>query len=134
MTRHLPFAGTQLSAFVAHRIAALRPRKSQAAIATEAGFINVNVLSMIKTGTSKLPLDRVPALAKALECDPARLFRMALMQSGKETSWPVIEDVFGTVVTRNEVAWLEALREASGNTDPTMTVRARAAIFGVFGK
>lgn len=43
-------------------------------------------------------------------------------------------EVFGTVVTRNEVAWLEALREASERTDPTLTNRARSAIFGIFGK
>ncbi len=134
MTRQSPYAGTELSAFITHRIAELRPKKSQIEIATEAGFVNPNMVSMIKAGTSKLALDRVADLAKALETDPARLFRMALLQSGHETTRPVVEEIFGTVVSRNEVAWLEAIRDASGNTDPTLTVRARAAIRGIFGK
>jgi len=134
MARNKPYGGTELAAFITHRIAELRPRKSQIEIASEAGYPNPNMLSMLKSGTTKLALDRVAALAKALETDPARLFRMALLQSGHETTRPVIEEVFGTVVTRNEVAWLEAIREASGNTDPTLTVRARGAILGIFGK
>ena len=134
MARNKPYGGTDLAAFITHRIAELRPRKSQIAIASEAGYPNPNMLSMLKAGTTKLALDRVVALAKALETDPARLFQMALLQSGHETTRPVIEEVFGTVTTRNEVGWIEAIREASGNSDPTLTVRARAAIFGIFGK
>ena len=42
--------------------------------------------------------------------------------------------VLGTIVSRNEVSWLEVLREASGNTDPVITTRARSAIRGIFGK
>ena len=42
--------------------------------------------------------------------------------------------IFGSVVTRSEVGCVDAIREASGNTDPTLTARARAAIFGIFGK
>ena len=73
-----PYADTQMSAFLTNRILELRPRKSQVQIASEAGFVNANVLSMLKSGKTKLPLDRVPALAAALECDPSRLFRMAV--------------------------------------------------------
>jgi hypothetical protein len=134
LTRTKPYAGTELSAFVTHRINELRPRKSQADIAAEAGFVNPNVLSMIKSGTSRLALDRVPALAAALECDPARLYRLALMQTGMETAQAAILEVFGSVVTRNEAAWLAEIRDASGNSDPGLTSRGRTAIRGIFGK
>ncbi|WP_394198569.1 helix-turn-helix domain-containing protein [Litoreibacter albidus] len=134
MARNKPYGGTNLAAFITMRITELRPRKSQAEIASEAGFANANMLSMLKSGTTKLALDRVANLAKALEVDPARLFQMALLQSGHETTRPVITAVFGTIVTRNEVGWLEAIREASGDTDPALTARARASIFGTFGK
>lgn len=134
MARNKPYAGTKLAGFVAHRIAELRPYKSQAQIASEAGFANANMLSMIKAGTAKLALDRVADLARALDTDPARLFRMAMLQSGHETTRSVVEEVFDTLVSRNEIAWLLAIREASGETDPTLTARARAAIFGIFGK
>lgn len=134
MARTRPYSGTELSEFVAHRVAELRPRKTQSEIASEAGFINPNVLSMIKSGATKLPLDRVVDLARALECDPARLFRLALLQSGHETTRAVVEQVFGTPVSRNEIGWLMAIREAASETDPALTTRARAAIRGIFGK
>ncbi len=68
---------------------------------------------MIKTGANKLPLDRVPGLAKALECDPGLLFKMAVEQMGGATTEIAIRKIFGTVVTENEVAWLEEIRDAS---------------------
>ncbi len=129
MARNKPYGGTELAAFITHRITELRPRKSQVEIASEAGYPNPNMLSMLKSGTTKLALDRVVNLAKALETDPARLFQLALLQSGHETTRPVIEDVFGSVVSRNEVSWLEAIREASGNTDPTAYSGACAHLF-----
>jgi transcriptional regulator with XRE-family HTH domain len=76
-----PHADTRLAKFVAQRIAELSGRKTQAEIASEAGFANSNMISMIKSGATKLALDRVPQLSKALECDPAFLLRLALEQS-----------------------------------------------------
>ncbi len=128
-----PFADTDLAAFIAKRVLELRP-KSQIDIAGEAGFVNANVLSMLKSGATKLPLDRVLALAKALECDPKRLFLLALQQRGNETEKTAITDIFGTVVTRNEVIWLEELRDASGRSDPSLPSRSRAALRGIFSK
>ncbi len=129
-----PYAATQMSASLTKRMLELRPRKSQAQIADEAGFVNANILSMLKPGKSKLPLDRVPALAAALECDPSRLFRMAVAQSSYQTTSTVIDEIFGTIVNKNEEAWLEELREASDNRDPALTSRARTARRGIFGK
>lgn len=128
-----PFADTDLAAFIAKRVLELRP-KSQIDIAQEAGFQNPNFISMLKNGAAKLPLDRVLALAAALECDPKRLFRLAFEQQGYETEQTAIADIFGTVVTRNEVIWLEELRDASGRSDPSLTSRSRAALRGIFSK
>jgi hypothetical protein len=129
-----PFADTRLAKFLQKRILELRSRKTQALIATEAGFSQANMLAMIKVGASKLPLDRVPALAKALECDPALLFMMAMEQLGGDTTEPAIRRIFGTLVTENEVAWLEEIRKASGHSDPALTSKARAAIRGIYGR
>jgi hypothetical protein len=134
MTRKTPHADTRLAQFLRQRILELKPSKSQIDIATEAGFTNPNMLSMIKAGTSKLPLDRVQALAKALEIDPKRLFLLAFQQTGDETTQKAVEDIFGTVVTRNEVRWLEEVRDASGHSDPALTTRARTALRAIFGK
>jgi hypothetical protein len=91
------------------------------------------MLAMIKSGASKLPLDRVPALAKALECDKALLFKLAVEQQATALSL-VISDIFGTAVTKNEIAWLEEIRSASDNSDPHLTTKAQRAIRGIFGK
>ena len=129
-----PYADTRLAAYLTKRILELRPRKSQQEIATEAGFINVNMMSMLKSGKSKIPLDRVSALAKALEVDPRLLFKMAVEQSSYETTSRVIDEIFGTIVSRNEVIWLEALRDASDHKDPALTMRSRTALRSIFNK
>ncbi len=81
-----------------------------------------------------MPLDRVASLAAALECDPRMLFNLALQQLGGDTTLRVIGEIFGSIVARNEVAWLEAIRDASGSTDRSLTSRGRSAIRGIFGK
>src|SRR4051812_28502756 len=102
-----PYANTRLARFVERRILELKAKKTQSTIASEAGFGQHNMLTNIKLGNSKLPLDRVPALAKALECDSAFLFRLALEQIGGETTALAIRNIFGSIVTRNEADWLE---------------------------
>ena len=134
MSAGKPFAGSRLAAFITKRILELRPAKTQAQIATEAGFANVNMASMIKAGATRLPIDRVPALAKALDCDPAYLLLLALEQTVGSTEAAAITSILSNAVTNNEMAWVRALREASDMSDPPLTRRARAAIFGVFGK
>lgn len=133
MTTKKPHADTRLAKFVEKRVLELRPRKSQIVIATEAGYPNPNMLAMIKSGATKLALDRVPALAAALECDAKHLFRLALEQSWGATTARTIDEIFGTVVSRNEVVWLKEIRDASGQTDPTLTARLRSALRAVFG-
>ncbi|WP_348524938.1 hypothetical protein [Pararhodobacter sp. SW119] len=92
------------------------------------------MISMIKSGATKLALDRVPQLSKALECDPAFLLRLALEQSLGATAAKSVHDIFGTPLTRNEIEWILELRDASGDTDPRLTARSRAAFRGIFGK
>lgn len=133
-TARRPFSHTRLTRFLEKRILELRPRKSQIEIAAEAGFVQTNMLAMIKNGSTKLPLDRVPGLAKALDCDPRHLFLLAMEQLGNDTTVQAIAEIFGTVVTRNEVAWLEEIRAASGHSDPSLTTRTRSAIRAAFGK
>lgn len=129
-----PYAGTRLAKYLEKRILELRPKKTQITIASEAGFVNPNMLAMIKAGAAKLPLDRVAALATALECDSVLLFQLAIEQLGGDTTELAIKQIFGTLVTENEVAWLEEIRRASGNTNPSLTSKARSAVRGIFGK
>lgn len=86
-----PHSDTRLAKFLTKRILELRAKKSQIEIAFEAGFPNPSVLAMIKNGTTKLPLDRVPAMAQALECDAAYLIATPGNQSSHSTKSALLE-------------------------------------------
>ena len=129
-----PHLNTRAAVFLTDRINKLRVRKTQKQIAHEAGFVNANMLSLLKSGSSKIPIDRVPALAKALETDPAYLMRLVLEQSVGRTAAQAIIDVCGTPVTEREKQWLEELRDVSGDSDPRLTARSRSSLRGIFGK
>ena len=129
-----PYKNSAASLFIAKRIAELSHRKTQSQIAAEAGFVNPNMMVFLKNGRNKLPLDRIPSLAKALEVDPAFLMRLALEQAVGATSAQAILEIFGTPVSENEALWLNALREASQDSDPRPTGRTRAAFMALFEK
>lgn len=129
-----PYANTATARLIADRIRDLSHRKTQAEIASEAGFGNANMMTFLKNGRNKVPLDRVPSLAKALEVDPAYLMRLALDQAVGATAAKAITEIFGTPATENECGWLTELRDASENTDPRLTARSRATLRGIFGK
>lgn len=129
-----PHAETRLAKFLDRRILELSAKKSQRDIAIEAGFPNANYVSMLKSGSAKLALDRVPAMAKALETDPKFLFVLALEQAGFETTRAAVGNIFGAVVTDHEADWLEEIRDASDGSNPRLSRRARAALRGIFGK
>ena len=129
-----PYADSELAVYLDKRILELKYKKTQREIAVAAGFVSVNILTMIKQGNSKLAMDRVATLAAALEIDPKYLLRLALLQKGNETMIRVFDEVIGTFVSDREVNWLQELREASSNSDPAVTTRARSALRAIFGK
>lgn len=61
-------------------------------IAAESGFNAPNVLSMIRTGRTKLPLDKIPAFARSLGVEPEPLL-IAALQAYKPQLWEVIDSV-----------------------------------------
>ncbi len=129
-----PYQDSRLAKFLDTRLLELKHKKTQAQIAEEAGFVNPNMLTMIKQGATKLPLDRVPDLARALDTDRAFLLRLALEQAEGNTAAAAIYDIIGEPITENEKAWLAEIRDASGDTDPRLTSRAKAAIRSVLTK
>lgn len=129
-----PYQNTPTAKLITDRIRDLSHRKTQAEIASEAGFANANMMTFLKSGRNKVPIDRVPSLAKALEVDPAYLMRLALDQAVGATAAKAITDIFGSPATENERGWLAELRDASDNSDPRITGRSRTALRGIFGK
>ncbi|MGY6697604.1 MAG: XRE family transcriptional regulator [Roseinatronobacter sp.] len=129
-----PHSETRLAKFISKRIDELKGTKAQVEIATQAGFTNPNFLSMLKAGSSKLPIDRVPDMARALDADPAYLLRLTLEQQLGPVAARAVDDLLGTPLSKNERAWIEELRDASDNLDPTMTKKSRGALRAIFGK
>lgn len=134
MTDGRPYRDTELARFLDKRISQLRGKRTQREIASLAGFPNPNVLSMLKSGTSKCPVDRVPALAEALETDARYLLRLALLQAWGDTAARVIDEIVGTILSRNEEAWVRELRDVTDNADPVLTARLRAQFRALWGR
>lgn len=107
--------------------------KTQKDIALELGYDKPNMIAMMKSGDVKVPLDKVPALAKALNIEPAFLMRLAMNQY-----WPgfadTIADVFGTVLTPNETRIVEKIREFSKNSDPALNREVESHLRAAFKK
>ena len=123
---------SKVSVFVRDRIKELQGTKLQKEIAREAGFPNPNILSMLKQGDVKLSLDRVPLLAKALDVDPAYLFRLAIEQFYSEDTVRMILSFSGSALSKAEKNILEVIRSATGGKDPELTENMEKELFTLF--
>ncbi len=124
-----PHANSVLARFIDKRIDELRGVKTQREIADAAGVKRPNIVSMFKTGETQLPLERIPAFARALDADPAHLFRL-----GMHDRWPelgaVIGEKFGRrLASANEEAIpLTPWRIATNDNDPAPNAQIEAAV------
>ena len=110
--------------YLTKRIEALSGIKNQREIAAEIGYDKPNMISMFKRGETKVPLDKIPLLAKALHVDPAHLFRLAM-----EQQWPgmkaVVDEIFNNIASDNETAsLLKPWREITKERDPSPNSRS----------
>jgi hypothetical protein len=126
-----PFKDTGMARFLAKRVDELSPQKCQREIAGDAGYDKPNILSMFKRGETKVPLDKVPALARALDVDPAHLLRLAIEQQMPEVV-KIIDDIFGNTVSVNEFKIVDAIRKASNDANPKATTAQLHAIGEIF--
>ncbi|MBZ9857074.1 helix-turn-helix domain-containing protein [Mesorhizobium sp. CA13] len=122
---------SEIAKFLDKRIHELSHRKSQRDIAKEIGFINDNVVSMMKSGRTKVPLDRVVSIAKALEVAPRPLFVLALMQDGNEKDRAAFQEMVGEF-SENELEIIRAIRKFSNGRDPKMSVISRKILKAIF--
>ena len=124
----MPFANSAIARYLDKQIEALRGDKTQREIAIEIGYDKPNMISMFKRGEAKVPLDKIPLLAKALHLDPTHLFRLAL-----EQYWPnmgdMIAKIFGRIASENEEAiLLRKWRTATDNMDPAPSPALEEAV------
>ena len=87
--------------------------KTQDEIAKEAGFDSSNTISMIKTGRTKLPLARIPALAKALDADPKEMLAISLEAYQPELYAVLSAIAPSMLISTQELRVIHALRVAA---------------------
>lgn len=96
--------------------------KSQKDVAQELGYDNPNIINMFKQGLTKVPLNKIGSLAKALAVDPVFLFSMVMLEYAPETL-VAIEEIFeASILTGNERNLITAYRKATHGTDATAVV------------
>lgn len=128
MTKQFPQRPT-VAEYLADKIAAID--KTQRQIAEECGFDNPNIITMFKLGQTKLPINRIAPLAKALEVDPAFLLRLVMYEYMKE-SWECVENIMqSTVLSANELQLVRAYREVTGDNDAAAVVIDRSAVLAI---
>jgi len=126
-----PFANTKLAQYLRRQLPVVAKDKSQREIAHEMGFTKPNIISMYKRGDVRVPLEKLPLLAKAIGADVAYLFRLGL-----EQYWPeqqeAIDAVFGTVITKNEARIIKKIRDVTDDNDPALTPELAEKLEEVF--
>lgn len=105
---------------------------TQQNVAEAVGFNNRNMLTIIKKGLGKLPIERVPAMAKCLKVDERHLMRLALLQSYSPEIVNMILGVTDYMVSANERAIIETIRSATNNSDPELTPDLTEKIQAIF--
>ena len=120
---------TSVAEFIADRLAAID--KTQRQVATECGLEHANVITMFKQGNTRLPLNRIGPLAKALEVDPVHLLRLAMREYLPDT-WDSIENAMqSTLMTARELDLIRAYRAATGDDDSVATVIKGDAVIAI---
>ena len=89
--------------------------KTQREIATEMGYDRPNVISMLKSGEMRMPIERIPAFSKATGVDALLLTKTAMLEYMPET-WNVLSGTTtppaeSQINIRGPVAVIERFKE-----------------------
>jgi hypothetical protein len=97
--------------------------RSQKAVATDCGYANANIITMFKKGRTKLPLNKVAAMAGALNADPQYMLRLVMTEYDPE-AWAVVVQIMGAgvTVTEDELRLLDLVRAAGRGRAPCLDV------------
>ena len=85
-------------------------------IGAEIGYSKPNFISMLRKGIVKIPVQKVPLLAKACGVDPVHGLNLALSEYMPEVA-ETIREYLGEPLSGEEAALLEAYREAKAELD-----------------
>jgi hypothetical protein len=123
-----PCKRSSIAKFIDTQVENLKGIKSESEIASDLDYDTTIVVSMLRRGDLKVPLDNVPRLARALRADAGHLFRLAL-----EQYWPdhakLLLDILGCPLEADEEAILmNKWRAVNRNLDALSDVKIRAAV------
>ncbi len=105
--------------------------RPQTEIASASGYINPNMITMLKKGRTKLPLAKVGAIAGALGIDASYLLRIAYREYEPEV-WAVIEEVLSDdcLPTQGERDLIRYLRSTGGDSPMDFSAPENLRILG----
>lgn len=110
--------------------------KSQREIASDMGFERQNIITMLKQGTTRMPLDRVERFALSMDRDPAELVRL-WMEEYAPDHLKVLDKNIGMTMSSAERQWISRMRRLFEDGVPEwdegweQTLRDRARRTGV---
>lgn len=84
--------------------------KTQRQIALEIGYTKPNIITMFKQGLTKLPLDKIGPLAKALDIAPDDLFFKVMAEYMPETFEALSPFLCGQMLSKDELEMLDNYR------------------------
>ncbi len=119
----------QTADFLADAIALSGLRHKE--VAERAGFSKPNVISMMLSGDMKVPLERIPALARALNVEEGELLAVVLQEDFPEV-WEIICNNFVGMLTREEDDILRTFRLANLANAIEVDQKLIGAVFSVF--
>lgn len=123
--------GSKFAGYIAKQIDILG--KKQREIAAALGYPKPNIITMFKQGLTKVPIEKVPALAKVLGLDPAHLLTLAVREYLPDTL-TTIQETFGrgATVSAREYEIAEYIREITKDADPPLTKELKAKLKAAF--
>jgi hypothetical protein len=108
--------------------------KTQKEIAEACGWQRPNMVTMVKQGASRLPINKIGPLAKALSIDPVHLLRLAMSEYMPET-WEAVEEIWGdwVLASAEEMEIVRLVRKHIGDAqidlrDPRLMTMLKDAL------
>lgn len=102
-------------------------------LADDMGYARSNIISMWRTGKSRIPLERLPDLSRLLNVSMAELLPMWMEQYAPQIRVEVGK-MFNRLVTENEFEVIEAIRQVSESSNPKPSRAQLKAVREAFAK
>lgn len=103
---------------------------TQREIADRVGFKHANIISMLKSGETRVPLDRIPALAQTLGIDERQFLLLAIAEYHPRVH-EVLVDVLGLPLTDAELEIVTMFRVANIRGDIALEGSFKKALEGL---